>query len=90
MKETIDARDESKDHRSEREHTEERFLEQFAALEESLALLQRTCTACPRTPNYSAAWHGIFAVQPSLRPVAKTRSVPTAAWARLTISDHRK
>jgi len=40
MKETIDARDESKDHRSEREHTEERFLEQFAALEESLALLQ--------------------------------------------------
>jgi hypothetical protein len=40
VKEAIDARDESKDNYSERELTEERFLEQFAALEESLTLLQ--------------------------------------------------
>jgi hypothetical protein len=40
MKERTDARDESKDYCSERELTEERFLEQFAALEESLTLLQ--------------------------------------------------
>jgi hypothetical protein len=40
MKETNDARDERKDYCSEQELTEERFLEQFAALEESLALLQ--------------------------------------------------
>jgi hypothetical protein len=40
MKEAIEARDESKDRCSERDLTEERFLEQFAALEESLAVLQ--------------------------------------------------
>jgi hypothetical protein len=41
MKEAIEeARDESKDRCSERGRTEERFLEQFAALEESLAVLQ--------------------------------------------------
>jgi hypothetical protein len=40
MKETIDARDESNDNCTEQELTEERFLEQFAVLEESLALLQ--------------------------------------------------
>jgi hypothetical protein len=40
MKATIDARDESRDNYREQELTEERFLEQFAALEESLALLQ--------------------------------------------------
>jgi hypothetical protein len=40
MKDTIDARDEEKDNCPEREPTEEQFLEQFAALEESLALLQ--------------------------------------------------
>lgn len=40
MSETIDTRDEGKDHCSKRVLTEERFLEQFAALEESLALLQ--------------------------------------------------
>ena len=40
MKDAIDVRDESKDNCPERELTEEQFLEQFAALEESLALLQ--------------------------------------------------
>lgn len=40
MKEIIDARDESREGCPERELTEERFLEQFAALEESLVLLQ--------------------------------------------------
>jgi hypothetical protein len=40
MKETIDARDESIGNCPEQELTEERFLEQFAALEESLTLLQ--------------------------------------------------
>jgi hypothetical protein len=40
MKETIGARDEREDNCPERELTEEQFLEQFAALEESLALLQ--------------------------------------------------
>jgi hypothetical protein len=40
MKETIDTRDEGKDYCSKRELTEERFLEQFAALEEGLTLLQ--------------------------------------------------
>jgi hypothetical protein len=40
MKETVDARDGSKNSCSERGLTEERFLEQFAALEESLTVLQ--------------------------------------------------
>lgn len=40
MKETIDTRDEGKDYCSKRELIEERFLEQFAALEEGLTLLQ--------------------------------------------------
>jgi hypothetical protein len=40
MKEAIDARDEGNCHCPERELTEERFLEQFAVLEESLAVLQ--------------------------------------------------
>jgi hypothetical protein len=40
MQETIHARDEGKDYCSKRELTEERFLEQFGALEESLTLLQ--------------------------------------------------
>jgi hypothetical protein len=40
MNETIDTRYEGKDHCSKSELTEERFLEQFAALEEGLTLLQ--------------------------------------------------
>ena len=40
MKGTFDARDERKDNCPEQEFTEERFLAQFAALEESLALIQ--------------------------------------------------
>ncbi len=40
MKETIDARDHWKDDCPERELIEDRFLEQFAELEESLAHLQ--------------------------------------------------
>jgi hypothetical protein len=37
---SINVRDQGKSGRPEREFTEEQFLEQFAALEESLALLQ--------------------------------------------------
>lgn len=40
MKEAIDDRDESRDNCLEQEFIEERFLEQFAALEENLTLLQ--------------------------------------------------
>ena len=40
MKGTFDARDERKDNCPEQEFTEERFLAQFASLEESLALIQ--------------------------------------------------
>ena len=40
MNQTIDARDESRDNCRERELIEDRFLAQFAALEESLTLLQ--------------------------------------------------
>jgi hypothetical protein len=40
MRETIDSRDEHNGNCLERELTEEQFLEQFAELEESLALLQ--------------------------------------------------
>jgi hypothetical protein len=40
MKNPIDARYENKNNCPEREPTEEQFLDQFAALEESLALLQ--------------------------------------------------
>ena len=40
MKDTIDARYKDKDNCLEREPTEDQFLEQFAALEESLTLLQ--------------------------------------------------
>jgi len=40
MKELTNAQDDRKDNRPQRELTEELFLEQFAALEESVALLQ--------------------------------------------------
>ena len=51
----FDTHDKNKGGFPEQEITEEQFFEQFAALEEGLAILQFTCAACPKMPNSSAA-----------------------------------
>lgn len=49
MKEAIDDRAEGNDNCLEQERTEERFLEQFAALEENLTLLQASMHSMSET-----------------------------------------
>jgi hypothetical protein len=75
MKETIDARRKSKDYYLERELTEERFLEQFAALEDSLTLLQAQMHSLSENAMLfgSMARHIRRATCPT--PVTKTRPV---------------
>jgi hypothetical protein len=78
MKETIDTRVERKDCCSKRELTEERFLEQFAALEEGLTLLQ----AHMRNMSENAKLFGSLArhIRQSACPTTGHQDNIRAAW----------
>lgn len=92
MKQTIDARDESRDDCREQDLTGDRFLEQFAALEDSLGLLQAHMHSMSETAKLFASLarqirrsscpatgHQDSSPPPRLGPPLK-----------LTVSDHRK
>ena len=90
MKQTIDTRDDGKDYCSKRELTEERFLEQFAALEESLTLLQ----AHMYSMSENAKLFGSLArhIRRSICPTTGHQDNVRAACglAKLAIPDHRR
>ena len=90
MKETIDARYESQNDCLEQELTEERFLEQFAALEDSLTLLQ----AHMRSMSENAKLFGSLArhIRRSTCPTTGRQNEVRAdcGLANSPISDHRE
>ena len=92
MKQIIDAPDESGDDCREQDLTEDRFLEQFAALEDTLALLQAHMHSMSENAKLFAGL--ARQIRRSSCPAAGQRDIfpPTRLGPalKLTISDHRK